>query len=322
MSVAIAEKRYLGTADSLIAGLAVLGMVALLAAPGPVRAQDPAADSAPEVAEDAAVDVSGPVERFFIRSTGDAGMLAQRYPHLAVWLEPDGAPRVLALVEPEAVSPARGAAVILADEGQSANHALVEVLRRQLTEAGWAALSLGNDELSPSLLLARQRLAVDARASDEQVDGQDQPVMIDVNDQAAEDLVAAHQAEMNARLDAAVSWSRGQGYESVMLIGIGRGAADISRYLPLAPEAVSRMVWITPRFENRTPDELVSVLAASAVPVLELYPSKATDVAQRRAAFRRAGRPGFEAVPVPLRSNEVHRHGVAIASRLIGWAAD
>ena len=107
-----------------------------------------------------------------------------------------------------------------------------------------------------------------------------------------------------------------------MLIGIGRGAADISRYLPLAPEAVSRMVWIMPRFENQTPDELVSMLADSAVPVLELYPSTATDVAQRRAAFRRAERPGYEAVPVPLRGGEVHHHGAAIASRLAGWAAD
>ncbi len=317
----ITETPYRGTAGRLTVGLAALGVLTLLAMSGPATAQDQAADEAPGAAGEAAVDVSDPVERFFIRSTGDAGMLAQRYPHLAVWLEPDGAPRVLALVEPEAVAPARGAAVILSDEGQSANHALVEVLRRHLTEAGWAALSLGNDELSPSLLLARQRLAVDVREPSEEVGDGDQPVMIDVNDQTAEDLVAVHQSEMDARLAAAVAWSQGRGYESVMLIGIGRGASAVSHYLPHAPEVVTRMVWIMPRFDDQTPDELVAALADSNVPVLELYPSAATDAVQRRAAFQRAERPGFEAVPVPLRGGEVHHHGAAIASRLTGWAA-
>ncbi|MCK7542722.1 alpha/beta hydrolase family protein [Marinobacter bryozoorum] len=260
------------------------------------------------------------VERYFIRSAGDSGMLAQRYPHLAVWLEPDGAPRALALVEREVTEAAKGAVVLLADEGQTANHALLAGLRSRLTEAGWAALSLGNSQVSPGLQLARQRAGEAGSRSGQDSSDEGEPVMIDVNDQAAEDLLKAHRDEVNARLDAAVAWLQERDYSQVVLVGVGRGALAVNGYLPRAPAAVSRVAWIAPDFGSQAPGELVSALEGKVVRLLDMYPSRSSAGPGRRAAFRRAGMNGYEALPVPLAGGESGRHAAAIASRLAGWA--
>ncbi len=322
MSVASAEMHYLSTAR----WLSVL-LVTALSLLTPVSAQE-------GVPADGAVQGGGsdeegsqgeastdPAERFFIRTTGDSGMLAQLYPHLAVWLEPEGAPRVLALVEREATSAPKGAVVVLADEGQTANEPLLEGIRRRLTKAGWATMTLGNDQVGPSLQLARQRMAgVDGAAAGDS-SGQNETVMIDVNDQAAEDLLQAHREEMNARLASAVAWFLERDYSQVILVGTGRGAVVVNEYLPAAPETVTRVAWVAPEFEGLAPGELAASLGGLPVEFLDLYPSRSSGGAERGAAFRRAGITGYKALGIPLTGGPRALHSRAIASRLAGWAS-
>lgn len=316
MSVASAEMHYLSTARWRSALMA-----AVLFLSASVAAQDAPPAGETDNGEGAAREASGePVERYFIRSTGDSGRLAQRYPHLAVWLEPEGAPRVLALVEREVTETPKGGVVILADEGQTANDALIEGLRGRLTEAGWATLSLGNDQVSPTLQLARQRLETRKALPGDESSQADQPVMIDVNDQAAEAILETQREEMNARLHSAVSWLQERDYARVLLVGVGRGALAINDYLPEAPEVVTGLAWIAPDFGARAPGELASGLEEVTVRLLDMYPSRSSSGEQRRAAFRRAGVAGYKALPVPLAGGEAGRHAAAIGSRLAGWA--
>lgn len=59
------------------------------------------------------------VERPLISTGLDSDAIARTWPDSSVWLEPPEEEPVLALFEPEAETPAKGAVVILADEGQS-----------------------------------------------------------------------------------------------------------------------------------------------------------------------------------------------------------
>jgi hypothetical protein len=322
MSVATAETHYLNTARwlsvLLVTALSLLTPVAAQeggTADGAAQGGNNEGEGSPGVASD------DPAERYFIRSTGDSGMLAQLHPHLATWLEPEGAPRVLALVEREATSAPKGAVVVLADEGQTANDPLLEGMRRRLTKAGWATMTLGNDQVGPSLQLARQRMAVGEAGATADGSGQDEPVMIDVNDQAAEDLLQAHREEMNARLASAVAWFLERDYSQVILVGAGRGAVAVNEYLPSAPETVTRVAWVAPEFEGLSPGELATSLGGLPVEFLDLYPSRSSGGAERGAAFRRAGVTGYKALGIPLAGGSAAPHSRAIASRLAGWAS-
>lgn len=314
MSVASDEKQGLFSAPWWSA-LLLLAMI-----PGvPVHAQDG------EAADENESAPSRPVERTFIRSAADTGALAQRYPHLAVWLEPEDSARVLALVERETTEAAEGAMVIVADEGRSANDPLLESLRSRLTEAGWATMTLGLEQPTPTLQLARQRLLADngrGRGSDDGREGDsDGPVMIDVNDQAAEDLLEAHREEMNARLGSAVAWFAEQDYRQVVLVGIGRGADMIRAYLPEAPQTVTRVAWVVADFGPRGPADISnSVAGATRLPILDMYSSRDPVSQRRRAAFRRAGVRGYEALSAPVGVRPSRPDAGAIANRLMGWA--
>lgn len=307
MSVASAEKRNRCPAHQF-----VVLLVMALALPGPAVAEDE------EAADPAAGSAVEPVDRAFIRSAGDTGALAQRYPHLAEWLEPEGAPRVLALVEREAADSPQGAMVILAGEGQSANDPLLEALRSRLTEAGWAAMTLGLDQATPTLQLARERrVASVAQGEGGDPDG---PVMIDVNDQAAEDLLEAHYQEMNARLASAVSWFTERDYRRVVLVGIGGGAEAVRGFLAEAPQAVVAVAWVAANFGQRAPEDISEgVAGAGQRPILDMYPSRDPGSVRRRAAFRRAGINGYQSLPAPIGVRPEGRDAGVIAGRLLGW---
>lgn len=267
-----------------------------------------------------------PVQRAFIRASGDAGALAERYPHLAQWLEPEATPRVLALVERESTGAPEGAMVILADEGQSANAPLLEALRSRLTRAGWATMTLGLEQDTPTLQLARERLLASAAQDDDDDDGggdagSDGPVMIDVNDQAAEDLLNAHREEMNARLASAVAWFTERDYPQVVLVGIGAGAETVRAYLAEAPQGLTAAAWVVADFGPRPPSDISESLAsAGGLPLLDMYAARDPDSDRRRATFRRVGIKGYEALSAPVGVQPDRRDAGAIASRLVGWA--
>ena len=295
-----------------------LTLTLLLAVGAP--AQDQAAPDDSAAGNGAQTPDASAVERVFVRTAADAGALAQQYPHLAVWLEPEDAPRALALVERETTARPAGAMVILANEGQSANDGLLEGLRSRLTQAGWATMTLGLEQPTLSLQMARERLAASAPGPGNDEDAAE-PVMIDVNDQAAKELLDEHRRVIDARLAAAVDWFTGQSYQTVVLVGVGRGADEIRAFLPNAQEAVSRVAWITADFGGQSPRDLSgSMGAGNAVPILDLYSSRAGQATGRPAAFRRGGLPSYEALAVPVPARPQARDAGVIANRLIGWA--
>ena len=301
-------------------------VLALLVAT-PVLAQngDPAdnGNQAPEngtaAADQGEAPPAEPVQRIFIRSSGDAGALAQQYPHLAVWLEPEDEPRVLALVEQEATARPSGGVVILAGEGQSANDGLLEGLRSRLSEAGWAAMTLGLEQPSPSLEAARERLADTAPADNGDGDAEADSVMIDVNDEAARDLLEAHQKTLGARLAAAVGWFTEKQYQRVVLVGVGRGADEVRAFLPDAPAVVSQAAWVAADFGGQSPATIGEALSGETRPILDLYPSRGGGVAGRQAAFRRSGVKAYRAQSVPVPAQPTGRDAGVIANRLLGW---
>ena len=286
----------------------------------PLWAQDPSAQ------EDAGSDAGQPpvaeaLERVFVRTSADAGTLAQQYPHLAVWLEPEDAPRVLGLMERETTAKPAGAMVILAGEGQSANDGLLENLRGRLSKAGWAAMSIGLESPSPSLQRARERLSMKPAPDPGESDDSAEPVMIDVNAQAAKDLLERHRTAINARLTAAVSWFTERDYRQVVLVGVGRGADEVRAYLAEAPPEVRRAAWVVADFGGQAPSEIsVGFEGAPALPLLDLYSARERGTPARIAAFRRSGVASYQALPAPVPARPSARDAGAIANRLIGWA--
>lgn len=284
-----------------------------------VAAQDQAAEDEAAAESEAETPADAPAQRVLIRSAADSGALAQQYPHLAVWLEPEDAPRVLGLVERETTARPSGALVILAGEGQSANDGLLEGLRSRLSKAGWAVMTLGLEQPSPSLQIARERRASEPDSGEDDAEAVE-PVMIDVNDQAARDLLEAHREALDGRLAAAVAWFTEREYQQVALVGVGRGADDVRAFLPEAPAAVRRAAWIAADFGGQSPADIVGAAEdGQGMPVLDLYSSRGSSSPARLAAFRRAGVRSYEAQAVPVPERPAGRDAGIIANRLLGW---
>ena len=313
----------MATAEKIISDalhrIGAVVLVLLLVVSTSVLAQDPGADEDDPAAEKADTPTDVPVQRMFVRSAADSGALAQQYPHLTVWLEPEDAPRVLGLVEREATARPSGAMVILGGEGQSANDALLESLRARLSKAGWAVMTLGLEQPSPSLQVARERLASAPPAAEEGEEDAE-PVMIDVNDQAAKDLLESHREVINGRLAAVVAWFTERDYQRVVLVGVGHGADEVRAFLPEAPAAVRQAVWIAADFGSQSPEELSgAVEGRQAVPILDLYSSRRTSALARSGVFRRTGLVSYEALAVPMPARPEARNAGVIANRLLGW---
>lgn len=147
-------------------------------------------------------------------STGlDSNAIAAKWPDAAVWLQPPDEDRVLALFEPEVDTPAKGALVILADEGQSAASGLAGALRQPMARAGWAVLTLGLEPPPYLLQQAYQQRGVAAlEASQESAangsDGEADnvgSVMIDVMDSVdVEELEDQYRTRIQKALSVAV----------------------------------------------------------------------------------------------------------------------
>jgi hypothetical protein len=315
--VATAEKTLQG---ALYPTAAILAALLLTVCP-PAAAQGPVADDEAAAAGDAEAPADGPVQRVFVRSAVDSGALARQYPHLAVWLEPADAPRVPGLVERETTASPSGAVVILAGEGQSANDGLLEGLRSRFSKAGWAAMTLGLEQPSPSLEIARDREASAAPDGEDDAEGAE-PVMIDVNDQVARDLLESHRELVNGRLAAAVAWFTEREYRRVVLVGVGRGADEVRAFMPEAPAVVSQAAWIAADFGRQSVEAIREPLeVGQTVPILDLYSSRGTSGPARSAAFRRSGIASYEAQAVPVPDRPASEDAGGIANRLLGWLA-
>lgn len=277
-------------------------------------------------------------ERVMISSGLDSDMIAAKWPDSAVWLEPPEENRVLALFEPEANTPAKGALVILADEGQSAASGLAGALRRPMARAGWAVMTMGLEPRPYAVQQAQRQFAVTAReestegATDDGIEDTDAAgsVMIDVMDNVdVEELEDQYRTRIQRTLSMAVRHLMDRGYEQVAVAGVGMAAGHVARMASDGGGDVSALIWIAPVFDRIDSEALTEWLSgAGRIRVLELHNSRAPDVLEgvgptspgaREAAFRRADITTYTRQPVAMAERPEPRDAPALANRLSAW---
>lgn len=270
-------------------------------------------------------------ERAMISSGLDSDAIAAKWPDAAVWLEPPEEDRVLALFEPEAETPAKGALVILADEGQSAASGLAGALRQPMARAGWAVMTLG---LEPPPFALQQAHRQQAAAAPEQLQEGDDvgSVMIDVMDSVdVEELEDQYRTRIQKSLAMSVGHLEDRGYERVAVAGIGLAAGHVARMTGAGGGDVSELIWIAPVFDHNDSAALTEWLSGGGqIRVLELHSSRAPKTMagaglrspkQREAAFRREGIATYTRQPVAMAERPEPRDAPALANRISAWLA-
>ena len=331
----------------VIQGLVILVcLVAFWAPPALAQAQKGAQDQSANMTDQEAEKSAGSVVERVLISTGlDSDAIARIWPDSSVWLEPPEEERVLALFEPESETPAKGALVILADEGQSPASGLAAALRQPMARAGWAVMVLGLETLPYELQEARRQRgfgspedagmqetdAADETGEKPMDDGES--VMIDVMaNEDVEALANQYRARIQKSLAAAVGNLVGRGYSRVAMAGVGRAAGHVTRAATASEgRDVSALVWIAPEFNEGDSKALAESFGESGgLKVLELYSARSSLGAgdatqrspkQREAAFRRAGVAGYSRQPVAMAEQPQPREAQALTNRVSAWLA-
>ena len=264
--------------------------------------------------------------------------LAQAYPDQARWLKTEADGEVLVMFEKEQTAQPRGAVLILADEGQSANTRLAAALRPPFNRAGWAAMAMGLPELSLPLAQARRlreagvTKAAEAPEADTAGDGGEpasdsaeaSSVMIDVmDDDNLDSLAVRYEAQVLAGLEAALAKLRTLGYQRMVLVAVGRAAELATRQALAAGDGVQELVWIAPTLSADAERTLAAQLEASPVPLLELASSRieGDDARERAALMRRQGVTGYSQQAVAMASRPVAHNAGQVANRILAWLA-
>lgn len=210
--------------------------------------------------------------------------LSRDFPDQAVWLELADDSQALGLFLPAYRKPAKGALVLLGDAGDTAASGLAGSLRRQLSERGWATLTLALEAPSPSL----QRILETAPAPVPEASG-------DTVSAAAPEVVAGadgHEAgpaevygmRVRQMLAAALAELAGRGFEQPALLGVGHAC----NYLAFWPEnagSVKTLIWVAPAFYPLTRGGLKEWLEdLSDMTILELSAEASGNRGYRPAA--------------------------------------
>lgn len=285
-----------------------------------------------EVPAEPAADVAR--ERPFLSTGLGDEAIAQAYPDAAAWLELEGEDRALALFEPEARNPAKGAVLILADEGQSAASGLAGALRRPFSAKGWAAMSLGLEAPPFALQQARKEEAPETGAPEadgendegDEASEEDASIMIDVMDEGdLGDLSERYRARVQATLAAGLADLRERGYDSIALAGVGRAAMHVARQAVESGE-LAGVVWIAPVFEPGEEEALPELLANKGQwPLLELHASRgdregtSSTPRERAVALERAGIEGYQHQPVAMPERPEPRDARVLVNRMAAW---
>ncbi|MDF0749371.1 alpha/beta hydrolase family protein [Marinobacter sp. 71-i] len=322
----------------ILASMAVFGLSSALAQ-APEDARDKNAETAGQESEKPA---AAAVERAMISTGLDSGSIARNWPEAAVWLEPPEEDRVLALFEPEASTPAKGALLVLANEGQSPASGLARALRQPMARDGWAVMTLGL-EAPPYAIQQARRLQARAIPEEAELPGsqaeetgnepadESESVMIDVMDSVdVEELANQYRTRVQKSLAVAVSNLVDRGYGRIAVAGIGRAAGHVTRMAAATGSGdVSALIWIAPEFDQGDSRALAEWLAgAGTLKVLELHSSRRPPESggtgtrsprQREAALKRAEVAGYSRQPVAMSSQPEPREAPALANRISAW---
>ncbi|TYC57188.1 DUF3530 family protein [Marinobacter sp. BW6] len=250
--------------------------------------------------------------------------LSQTFPEAAVWLELEENERALGLFYPEARLPARGAVLVLSDEGETAASGVTGSIATGLASRGWAVLTLGLEAPSPVLTEVLMRPALEEPAAEPGAVEQEasESVMIDVMaSENADDLEERYRGRISQALQAGLAMLVERGYEASAVLGVGRASIHVTNYLLEGADA-DALIWVAPQFYPVDQPELPERLASLGTVLLELYPSGAVDNPtdwNMGMRLRRAGMSGFERQPIPWLSPAPVGLGDGVASRVAAW---
>ncbi|MEX0604657.1 MAG: DUF3530 family protein [Marinobacter sp.] len=271
-------------------------------------------------------------ERVMVSPDVDSEALAKALPEQAIWLENERSGRALALFEAEQTAQPKGAVLLLADEGQSANTGLAGAIREPFAEAGWAAMTLGLPALPLVLDQARrakqlQRSAVseESASAEGQLDDEQETeaVMIDVmdSDELAK-LGEDYQARVQARLTMAVDELTERGYERLVLVGIGRGASHVISHLAEGTAAQAAVVMIGAEFESAEGQPMIDTLkAVPGLSLLDIVSSRSglAGAKARQSRMKREGVAGYQQRAFAMGVRPLPRDARGLVNRMTGW---
>lgn len=200
------------------------------------------------------------VTRFMAGPDSQAERLVSELPDRMRWLE-TASGRFPIMATAAVGAPAQGAMILVADLGRSPAQGLIGHFHRVLPGDGWHLLSLGLPRPPlPNIPGRGVRAGLGASAASAQPDSEETKpapvagaVAIDLASPApTESDIERFRAEAKARIKAAVTSLRAQGMAPLVLVGVGRGAEALTRYLVEEAAEVPRdqlaVVWINPDF--------------------------------------------------------------------------
>lgn len=275
-------------------------------------------------AEEMAAAASESVTRSLVWTGTGERSLNQTFPEAAVWLELEENERALGLFYPEARLPARGAVLVLSDEGETAASGVTGGLAAGLASRGWAVLTLGLKSPSPVLSDVLMRPVLEDPSAETDTDEQEAPesVMIDVMaSDSADDLEASYRSRISQALQAGLAQLAERGYETPAVLGVGRASIHVTNYVLEGADAAA-LIWVAPQFYPVDRPDLPERLESLSQELLELYPSGAVDGQTKWSMgmrLRRAGMRGFERQPIPWLTPAPGTLGDGVASRVAAW---
>ncbi|MDX1599178.1 MAG: DUF3530 family protein [Marinobacter sp.] len=245
-----------------------------------------------------------------------------------VRLSLDGDGTGQALFESEQRVPARGALLMLSDEGQSARANLLVALGASFTSSGWAVMTLGLDAPPYEVQQARQ-YSVDPNfgtGAGGMADKGSEAVMIDVMDDGnLADLESRYIARIQSLLGAAQADLQRRGYDRVVLAAVGQGAVHTARFAG-GSGFKGEMVWIAPRFFSGDESALSEALAGmDDLSVLHLYSSRqdpellSMAPGKRMVRLKKAGVGRYQTQAVAMAVRPEVRDARALANRMQAW---
>jgi len=281
-------------------------------------------DETTDGAEETTVSGSESASRSMVWTGTGERSLNQSFPEAAVWLELEEGDRALGLFYPEARLPARGAVLVLSDEGETAVSGVSGALASGLASRGWAVLTLGLESPSPILSEVLMRPVAEKPAAEADADQQEtsESVMIDVmGSESADDLEARYRSRISQTLQAGLAQLAERGYETPAVLGIGRASIHVTNQVLEGADAAA-LIWVAPQFYPVDRSDLPERLESLNTELLELYPSGVVDDQTKWSMgmrLRRAGMSGFERQPIPWLTPAPETLGDGIASRVAAW---
>jgi hypothetical protein len=319
-------------------------------ASGDVAVADEAAEPNANPDDKAAVPDDARPERASVITGQGTMALLQQWPQSAVWLEVDGADgtpnSVLSLVFTPLKNAATIGVVVLADEGHNAGEGFVIALAGGLADRGLTALTLGlraptgglkqvmERELplpgaSPAVPAAEEGQVLQpvgaqtaGASSNANSSANPDPLLIDVV--AGTELSEAelqYRQEVAAQLRAAVGYLKREGYQQVVLVGVGRGA-NFATALPELAESAG-LVWLLPRFYPRDLKVLAERFTETprlrVLDVQAVRGNRAQSAMQRTTVMNQVEVAQYQRQRVTVQEPVQARQGDALASRLDAW---